>query len=146
MKWGQQDLGWSPGETGRNGRVTFSPVGGGAEVLDPGVEFAGFEGFEAAGGEGFAGEGGEHGAVDDGLPEGGKIVRRVALGGEVTGHSAEEGVARAGGIGDGIEGVGGTAEDFRVRSGEWGVRSGEWGVRSGEWGVGSGECGVWSGR
>ena len=33
------------------------------------------------------------------------------MGGEVAGHAAEEGVAGAGGIGDGLEGVGGTAEE-----------------------------------
>lgn len=56
----------------------FSPVGGGAEVLDAGFQLAWQQAFHTAGGEGFAGEGGEYGAVNDGLTEGGGIVRRVA--------------------------------------------------------------------
>ena len=78
------------------------PMGGGAEVLDAGIEFAGGEGFHAAGGECLAGEGGEHGTVDDGLAERGSVIRRMTLGGEVAGHAAEEGVAGTGRIGDGF--------------------------------------------
>ena len=114
------------------------PVGGGAEVLDAGVEFAGGEGFHAAGGECLAGEGGEHGAVDNSLAQNRSVIRRVALGREIAGHAAEEGVAGTGGIGNGFERVGGTAEDVEVRSGDVGVRSSEFGVRSGEFGVRSG--------
>ena len=75
------------------------------------MEFFGGEGFHAVGGEGLAGEGGEDGAVDDGAAEHRRAVGWVALGGEVASHAAEEGVAGAGGIGNGLERVGGAAED-----------------------------------
>ena len=70
--------------------------------------------LEAAGGEGFAGEGGEHGTLNDGLAKGGGAVGAGALGGEVTGHGTEEGVAGTGGIGDGFEWPGAAAEDFAI--------------------------------
>lgn len=82
-----------------------------SEVLDAGVELCGIEGFQTAGGEGLAGEGSEHGAMDDGLAECRQAVRRVALGGEVASHAAEEGVAGTRGVGEGFERVGGAAED-----------------------------------
>lgn len=81
------------------------------EFLDSGFELVGGEGFHAAGGKGFAGEGGEDGAVDDGAAEHGRVIGWVTLGGEVASHAAEEGIARAGGIGDRWKRVGGTAEE-----------------------------------
>ena len=47
-----------------------------------------------------------------------------SCGSEVTGEGAEEGIARARGVGDLGEGEGGTAEEveFRAREGEFGGR------------------------
>ena len=87
------------------------PGGEGMKFLRSGCELFCGEGFYATGGEGFAGEGGEDGAVDDGATEHWRVVGRVTLGGEVSCNAAEEGIASAGGIGDGFEGIGGTAED-----------------------------------
>ena len=89
------------------------PSGEDAEFLDSGFEFASDEGFHAVGGKGLAGEGGEDGAVDDGLTKDLSVVGRMALGGEITRHSAEEGIACSGGVGDGLKRVGGAAEDVR---------------------------------
>lgn len=97
--------------SGTSTSCLISPVGDAAEFLDAGGEFFRSEGLQTAGGKGLAGEGGEDRAVDDRLADDGGGVGRRALCGEVAGHTAEEGIARAGGIGDGGEGKGGAAEE-----------------------------------
>lgn len=71
---------------------------------------------EAVGGKGLAGEGGDDGAVDDGLADIVEGEFAFSGGGEVSGEGAEEGIARAGGIGDFCEGEGGAAEEVELRA------------------------------
>ena len=77
---------------------------------------------EAVCGKGLAGEGGDDRAVNHSLAD--IIEGKVAFlgGSQVTSKGAEEGIARAGGIGDFFERKGGTAKEieFLAREGEFG--------------------------
>lgn len=67
--------------------------------------------LELVGAEGFAGEAGGDAAVDDGLAEVFKVRLGLALGTEPTSHAAEEAVACARRIKDGVERIGGAGEE-----------------------------------
>ena len=100
------------------------PGGASAEVLDAGLQVGVSERLETTGGKRLASEGCKDGPLDDGLAQDGKIVRRRAVSGEVAGNAAEEGVARTGGIGNGLKRVSGTAEEVERRRreiGDWGL-------------------------
>lgn len=72
----------------------------------------GFRHFlELVGAEGFARVAGGDAAVDDCLTEVFEGRLRFTLGAEPPGHAAEEAVACAGGVKDGVEGVGGAGEE-----------------------------------